>query len=127
MAYLVKERTSAKYTITLKDQAGVAIPKADVSSFKVTLLCLDDDAQTILNSRNASEQATAFSGNITMGATDGLVTFNMQPADNAIVAGAPNKGIGYERHRLVFDVTLSNGTRLVYEDEIIVQNQSVTS
>lgn len=122
MAFLAKERTSAQYTVTLKDDAGAAIQKASVTNFKVTLFNLDDDAQTVINSRDAQEQATAFSGQVTMHATSGLVTFAMLPADNPIVGLAPNKAVRYERHRLVFDVTVTGGKRLVFQEEIMVEN-----
>jgi len=127
MAFLVKERTNAQYKITLKYEDGSPVPKADVSSFKVTLFNLDDDAQTILNSRGAQEQAPGFTGAITMGTIDGLVTFNLQPADNQIVAGSPSPHARYERHRLIYDVT-ANGKRLVHQDELLVENtETVTS
>jgi len=121
MAFLAKERTNAKYTVTLKYDDGAAVQKAQVTSFKVTLKNLDDDAQTVINTRDAQEQAVAFSGQIDMHATSGLVTFSMLPADNPIVAGTPNAAIRYERHRLLFDVT-ANGKRLVHQDELIVEN-----
>lgn len=121
MAYLAKERTNALYTVTLKNDAGVAITKASVTSFKVTLFCLDDDAQTIINSRNAQEQATAFSGDITMDATSGVVTYAMTPADNQLILLAPGALQRYERHRLIFDVT-AGGKRLVFQEEILVEN-----
>ncbi len=120
MAFMAKERTNAQYPVTLKYDTGAAVPKADVTSFKVTLFCLDDDAQTILNGRSAQEQATAFSGDLTMHATSGLVTFSMTAADNAIVSTAAIAK-RYERHRLIFDVT-ANSKRIVIQDELIVEN-----
>lgn len=124
---IAKERTNSQYKVTIKDETGTPIPKAQITSFKVTLFNLDDDAQTILNSRNAQEQAPGFTGDLTVGATDGLVTFNLQPADNQIVGGTPGQNQRYERHRLLFDITAS-GKRLVYQDEIIVENaEKVTS
>lgn len=122
MAFLAKERTSSQYKVTIKDEAGAAIPKANVASFKLTLFNLDDDGQTIINGRNAQEQAPGFTGDVTVGVSDGLVAFNMAAADNQIVGAAPGANQRYERHRLLFDVTLTNGKRLVYQDEIIVEN-----
>lgn len=123
MAFIAHERTNANYTVTIKDQAGAVIPKANISSFKLTLLNLDDDAQTIINSRNAQEQATGFTGDLTVGVSDGLVTFKMQPADNQLILLTPGQNQRYERHRLIFDITLTNGTRLVWQDEIVVENK----
>ncbi len=117
MAFLTKERTNAQYKVTIKDELGAPIPKANISSFKVTLFNLEDDAQTILNNRNAEEHAPGFTGAITVGTSDGLVTFNMQPADNPFLGTLAR----YERHRLIFDITAS-GKRLVFQDEIIVEN-----
>lgn len=122
MAFLAKERTSSQYTVTLKDDAGVAIPKANVSSLKLTLFNLDDDGQTIINSRNAQEQAPGFTGDVTMHATSGLVTYNLTPADNQMILLTPGQLQRYERHRLIVDATLTNGKRLVYQDELLVEN-----
>jgi hypothetical protein len=130
MAFLARERTSAQYTVTLKDDTGAAIAKASVSSFKVTMFCLDDDAQTVINLRDAQDvyNAGAWDKGVTMHATSGLVTFAMAAADNPIVGLTPNINVRYERHRLIFDVTLSNGTRLVHVDELLVENaEKVTS
>ncbi len=122
MAFLAQERTSSQYKVTLKDETGAAIAKSAVTSLKVTLYNLDDDAKTIINSRSAQEQATAFSGDVTMGATDGIVTFNMTPADNQIIGLSPGQNQRYERHGLVLDVTVTGGKRLVFQDEILVEN-----
>lgn len=124
MAFLVKERTNSQYKVTLKDEAGTLITKASVTLLKVTLFNLDDDAQTIINSRNAQDHGPSglnFAADITMGATDGIVTFAMQPADNAILGGVPAAIQRYERHRLILDVTASS-KRLVFQDEVIVEN-----
>lgn len=120
MAFMAKERTNAQYTVMLNYDTGAAVPKADVTSFKVTLFCLDDDAQTILNGRNAQEQFPAFSQGVDMHATSGLVTFSMTAADNAIVSTSA-VAKRYERHRLIFDVT-ANSKRIVIQDEIIMEN-----
>jgi hypothetical protein len=122
MAHFARERTTSKYTVTLKDEAGTPIAKTAVSSLKLTVFNLDDDAQTIINGRNAQEQAPGFTGDLTMGTTDGIVTYIMTPADNQIVNLAPGANQRYERHRLILDVTLINNKRLVFQDEILVEN-----
>lgn len=115
------ERTNHQYTFTVKDETGTAVPKSSVTSLKLTLFCLDDDAQTIINSRNAQEHAPGFTGDVTMHATSGLITFNMQAADNQIIALSPGQRQRYERHGLIFDMT-AGGKRYVHRDEIIVEN-----
>ena len=128
MAFLARERTSSQYKVTIKDEAGAAIPKANIASFKLTLFNLDDDGQAIINGRNAQEQAPGFTGDLAVGVSDGVVTFNMAAADNQIVGAAPGANQRYERHRLIFDIALTNGKRLVYQDEILVENtEKVTS
>ncbi len=121
MAFLAKERTNSLYTVTVKDDTGTLIPKANVTSLKLTLFNLEDDAQTIINSRNAQEQAPGFTGDVTMGATNGVVSFAMQPADNQLIGLTPSQNQRYERHRLIFDIT-ANSKRLVFQDEILVEN-----
>ncbi len=122
MAFIAKERTNAQYTVTLKYDDGTAVPKTDVTAFKVTLFCLDDDAQTTLNSRNAQDvyASGAWNLGVTIHATSGLVTFLMTAADNAIVSTATVVK-RYERHRLIFDVTASS-KRIVIQDEVLVEN-----
>lgn len=124
---LARERTNHQYTFTLKDEAGAAVAKASVSSLKLTLLNLDSDAQDVINSRNAQEHAPGFSGNVTMHDTNGLITFNMQPADNVIQGGSPSQNKRYERHRIVFDITAAS-KRYIHHDEILVENtESITT
>jgi len=63
---------------------------------------------------------------ITMGVNDGIVTFNLQPADTQIIGLSPNINVRYERHRLIYDVT-ANGKRLVHQDELLVENTEKVS
>ncbi len=121
MPFLASKRTTEQYKVTLKDETGTAIPKANVSSFKLTLFNLDDDAKTIINARTAQEQVP-FTGDIAMDTTSGLVTFTMTPNDNPILTT-----LRYERHGIVYDVTLANGKRVVWEDEIRVEDKDKVS
>lgn len=121
MSFVAKERTNHQYKFTLKDDTGTAVPKSSVTSLKLTLINLDSDAQDVINSRNAQEHAPAFSGDVTMHDTSGLITFNMQPSDNILQAGTPSQGQRYERHRVIFDIT-AGGKRYVHQEEILVEN-----
>ncbi len=111
------ERTTSLYQVTIKDQTGTGITQSKCSSFKVTVFNFDDDAKTAINNRNAQEQASAFSGDITINAS-GVVSFKMQAADNQILGAR-----AIERHGLIFDITLTTGERIVWEDEIRVENK----
>lgn len=78
------ERTSGDLTFTLKDNLGVAVPLATITSLRVTLY--DRSTGTIINSRNNQDVLNA--NNVTVHATSGLVTWSVQPADMAVAAGS---------------------------------------
>lgn len=109
------ERTTAKYTATLKDSDDVVVPLTAIVSMVLTLKDVDSD--TVINSRNA--QNVLNTNNVTFHATSGLLTWDILPADNIIVAAGTGE---YELHRAVFDVVYSASKRLVQEVYLLVKN-----
>lgn len=80
MSIEVNERTTALYTVTLKDESLTVIPASDLSALTITLY--DQATGTILNSRN--KQSCLNANNVTVDSS-GLLTWQIQPADNAII------------------------------------------
>lgn len=95
---IVKEGTGAVYTATLKDSAEVPIPKANITTIKLTLYNVSDGS--IINSRD--DQNVKDLNNVTIHATSGLLTWTMQAADNPIVGTAIAVG-RTEEHRGLFE------------------------
>lgn len=79
------ERTTAIYSFTLEDAANPAVPIPAADLVTLTLTLYDTATNGIINSRDAQNILNA--NNVTVD-SDGLVTFTMQPEDNAII-GAP--------------------------------------
>lgn len=113
--FSVTERTSATYTATLLDSAKVAVPLTSIVSAVLTLR--DVDSNAVINNRNAQDVLNV--NNVTIHATSGLVTWEIQPADNVISGSS-----GYELHRAVFDFVYSATKRLVHEVYLLVKNVS---
>lgn len=98
----VRERSSGVYTAQLLDENDDGIPAATLTTLTLTLYVKDTgdiinsrDAQNVLNTNNVAVDS---SGNL---------TWTVQPADHAVVA----TGRKLERHRAVFDLTWSSGTK----------------
>jgi len=114
--YSVTERTSAQYTATLKDSAGVALALTSIVTAVLTLK--DVEAASVINSRTAQDVKNA--NNVTIHATSGLLTWNIQPADNVIVT----TGTEIELHRAVFEIVYATDQKLVHEVYLLVRNVS---
>ena len=99
----VLEKTTAQYTATLKDEAGVVIPSADLTTLTLTLY--DEATGAIINSRDNQNVLNATGVSID---ASGLLTWTMDPDDNAIVdtSLAPGRT---ELHVARFDFTWSGG------------------
>ena len=113
-AFVGKEKTSAKYTFTLKDENGNAVASASLSTLTLTLKNLDTglpinlrDAQNVLNLNN-----------VTIHATSGLLTWAIQPLDMVVVDAKQLQ----ERHRATFRGTTSGGVQASHEVTLYVQN-----
>lgn len=100
----VEEKTTFKYTATLKDEDGVVIPAADLDTLTLTLY--DKAAGTIINSQNDTNVLNANNG--TVHATSGLFTMLFKPADNPMV-GTPDDDIT-EEHVVLFEWTYNSTT-----------------
>lgn len=101
--YDVQERQSGQVSFTLKDETGAAVASAAMSTMTLTLY--NTRTGTILNSREAQNVLNA--NNVTMHATSGLVTWTMQPADNAI----EQPGRDFEVHIGLFRMTWASGAK----------------
>jgi len=102
----VQEATTATYTATLKDDAGVVIPSADLTTLTLTLYNEKTDA--VINSRTAQDVLGVNGG--TVHATSGLLTQVFAPADNPIIDTALEHG-RTEVHIAQFDFTWNAGAK----------------
>lgn len=120
----VNEGSSKTVTFTLNDNAGLAVPLANISTAILTLYDVEtyepgvSPTVGIINGRE--EQDVKNANNVTIHATSGLVTWAMQDEDNPIVTIRRQ----VERHRALFRFEVSTGARLEYEFEIEVKNLS---
>lgn len=111
-AHDVNERTSARYSVPLTDQAGAAV----TALTGLTLSLIDVETEAVINSRDA--QNVLNEHNVTF--VTGTVTWAIQPADNVIVTTSPSKT--YELHKAIFTATWAGGGQAVWEVEIRVKN-----
>jgi len=81
------ERSSGVVTATLTDESGTAVPLATVTALTLTLY--DQGTRAIINSRRNQNVLNA--NGVTYGASNGLVTWLVRPADMACVSGAPEE------------------------------------
>lgn len=102
----VYEETSAEYSATLKDEDSAVIPLADLTTLTLTLY--DERTAAIINSRTAQNVLNL--NNVTVHATSGLVTWEIQPADNVIIDLTLRHGQS-EPHVAQFDFTWDTGTK----------------
>jgi len=111
----INERTTAKYTSDpLLDENGTAVDGSILTSATLTLY--DQKTKTILNSRNAQNVNQA--NNVAISAA-GVVTWELVPADNAIV----NDALSQEVHVALFDFRWDGGaSRCMHEVKIAVRN-----
>ena len=79
----INERTSARYTATLTDETGAVINGTTLDS--ATITAYDVTTGTIIGSRNAQNCLQA--NGVTISAL-GLLTWILDPADNAILGSA---------------------------------------
>ena len=105
----IKEATTAQYMATLTDEAGVAIPSADLTTLTLTLY--NESTAAIINSRDAQSVLNANGG--TMHATSGLLTMIFAVADNPIVDTSLTHG-QTETHIAMFKFTWNAGAKAGY-------------
>jgi hypothetical protein len=113
MGFPVNELTSALWRATLKDQDGTAVPGSTLTDLRLTLY--EKTSGTILNNRD--NQNVLNQNQVTVDES-GLITWQIMPADNAIVTTKK-----LEIHVAVLTASWSSGTRkMVHQFEIDVTN-----
>lgn len=98
------ENTTGEYTTTLKDASGTVIPTANIDSLTLTLK--NKATGQIINSREA--QSVLNTNNVTVHATSGLLTWDIQAADTVLVKGSrvnPDRQEHIALFHLVFNTT----------------------
>ncbi len=114
----VNKLTSLPYTSTLQSNttAGTALALSLIDTVALTLK--DVATGTIINSRD--EQDAKNANNVTIHATTGLLTWEMQAADNAIVTSTTAHGL-LEHHRATFDIVYDTTKRMTHSVDIYVE------
>lgn len=97
----VPERSSARITAQLQDEAGAGIPGGSLTTLTLTLYTAGSG--TILNGRNKQNALNA--NGVTVDASGNLI-FQMDPLDNQIVGTE-----SHERHIALFEWTWSAGAK----------------
>ena len=109
----VNEGSAAKYTATLKDPAGSAVTLSNLTPLEMVLYTQRTGA--VINSRGSVSgssytlQNVKNLANVTFHSSSGLLTWNMQPGDNAIVDTTLAPG-ERETHGAVFKFVYSDGS-----------------
>ncbi len=101
----VLEATSRTYEATLQDPQGAPIPLAQLTALTLTLFVSEacGPSPTIVNSRNVQNVRNA--NNVTVDADSGLLRWEVQPADTAMLVTSR----GYETHVARFSWTFDDG------------------
>ncbi len=105
----VTEQASAIHTFTLRDPTGTVVPLVNLLTATLTLYDLltyvpgTSPEDGILNARAAQDVKNAH--HVTIHPTSGLVTWELQPADNPIVTARRQ----VERHRAEFRCVVDVG------------------
>lgn len=108
------EKTTHVYSAVIKDEANDVVPAAQLTTLTLTQYALQTG--TIINSREGQNVLNANNVTVTSG---GVLTWIMQPADNAIV----NAALEYEFHIALFEWTYASGAKAgKHEVEFKIQN-----
>ncbi len=119
---IVAEQTTLRFTATLQDEAGAAIPSSGVTAMTLTLYNRDSTNKEIINSVSAVNILNAGRG--TLHATSGLLTVTLEPADNAIVDATQD----LEWHRALIEGTYAAGAKAFkHEIDFPVRNLNKVS
>ena len=100
--HTIDERTTQKYSFTLKDENGVAIPGPSLDACELTLYDLTKqaaDQPSIINSREDVDIKANVDGS-------GVCTFTFLPADNLILDDTK----AFEPHVALFEWTYNGAT-----------------
>lgn len=96
MAFSVIEKTTQQYTASFVDELGVGITSGTLNTLALTLY--DKVTGTKINSRN---QQNTLNANDVAVSSSGLLTWTMQPIDNAIITD----GLSQELHLALWEWT----------------------
>jgi len=110
----IPERATTLITATLKDELGVVIPAAGLTT--LTLTIYEKETLAIVNA--VTDTNILNTGRGTVGA-NGLLTLTLDPLDNQIVSTA---GPLEERHILLIEFTYGAGKAGRHEIEVTVRN-----
>lgn len=114
---ILNERTSARYTATLIDQAGDPIDGAVLDEFRVWLR--DVTTGATINDREGDDALADVDSGVTVD-SDGLLTWEMAPDDNQCVSAPATRE---ETHEVVFQAVWDSGRReLTHRMYIKVRN-----
>ncbi len=126
----ILERTSARYSATIKDESSTVVPSADISEINLTIFNLDSASKDIINNRGAAlSNYSIFNANGgTMNATSGELLIDLSEADNQIM----DTNISHERHmvqlEIKYNIVSGSPTKtLRHAFKIVVDNLSKVS
>lgn len=113
----INERSSARYTATLLDEAGDPVPAATIEA--INLWLRDVATGTYINNREGDDTLDLDGSGVTMHATSGLLTWVMHPDDNQIISATRTE----EDHEAVIEVIWNSGEgKLTHRIRIRVKN-----
>ncbi|MDB4786215.1 hypothetical protein OAG36_00625 [bacterium] len=113
----IDETTYGVYTSTLLDDASAAITLASIDSITMTLI--EFSTEVVVNSREAQDILNA--NNCTMHATSGLFTWEIQPADTAIVVSGASLS-SREVHLATITVVWNTTKKMHREIKLRIKN-----
>lgn len=113
-SFSLKEKETGRYSFTLKDEAGVAVAAASLTSATLTLY--EPESGAIVNSRNAQNVLNL--NNVTIDSNGG-VAWTIQSADVTLLDATR----GTEVHRALFFFSWSGGTKgKPHEVDLVLEN-----
>lgn len=116
LVFEVKEQTTPKYTATVLDDAGIALPIASLTTITLTLYVVQSDGTlAYVNSRNAQNVKNA--NNVVIDSA-GLLTWSLAVADTTLIEDLP-----FERHLALFQWTW--GSSRAGKHEVILNVQQI--
>lgn len=115
----IAEKTTAKITAKVVDETGAGIPAGSLTTLTLTVYA-EADPTVVVNSRN--QQNVLNANDVTIDAS-GNLTYQMQPADNAIM----DTSRSWERHVLLFEWSWGGGKAGKHEVVVQVINMAKVS
>ena len=116
IVFEILEQTTPKYTATITDDAGVAIPAASLTTLTIRLWVLKSDGTTTYIRGSLATGQSVLNANNTTVSAGGAVVWSLQAADTTLVEDLP-----FERHVAVWEWTW--GTARVGRHEAVFNIQ----